>query len=145
MTLFWRNWLIGWCWAVIAFGAVLALGAFAATKAPVEALLGAMNPEATRPFDASMRFAVGLMGAVSLGWGLTLHAAVRQALALDRDARGLWRGILTSVLIWYALDSSISVATGFALNAVSNTVLLIGLLVPLWRSGLVGAGRPATA
>ena len=145
MTMFWRKWLVGWCWAVVAFGALLTLGAFDATKGVVEELFGIMSPDATLNFDATMRFSVGLMGAVSLGWGLTLLAAVRQALLLGPDARPLWSGILASVLVWYVIDGSISVATGFALNAVSNTLLLVGLLLPLWRSGLMRGGRPAVA
>lgn len=142
---FWHKWLAVWAWAVIAFGAVLTLGGFEATQGIVAPLFVLMNPAATVPFDGSMRFAVGLMGAVSLGWGLTLRAAIGQALALGTEGRDLWRGILTSVVIWYAIDSSISVVTGFALNAVSNTVLLIGLLLPLWRSGLAGGGRAVRA
>lgn len=145
MTGFWRKWLIGWCWAVIAFGAVLSLGGFAATKAPVEALFRLMNPGATTPFDATAQFSAGLMGAVSLGWGLSLLATVREAIRLGPDARSLWGRLLVATVIWYAIDSSISVANGFALNAASNTVLLVGLLLPLWRSGVLASGEPARA
>lgn len=145
MPQFWRSWLVIWCWAVVAFGVLLALGAIEATKAPVETLYSLFNPAASVPFDATLRFSIGLMGAVSIGWGLTLLTTVRAALALGREGRAVWSGIVTSVLVWYVIDSSLSVATGFALNAASNTVLLVGLLLPLWRTGMLGGGRALAA
>ena len=145
MSVFWRKWLVVWCWAVAIFGAVLALAGFDATKAPVEQLFLLFNPATSVPFDATARFAIGLMGAVTLGWGLTLLAGVRMALALGHEARPLWNGLILSVLAWYVLDGIISISTGFALNAVSNTVLLAGFIIPLWRSGLLGGTRRAVA
>lgn len=145
MPEFWRKWLVIWCWAVVAFGALLALGALDATKAPVEMLYSLFNPAASVPFDATMRFSIGLMGAVSIGWGLTLLTTIRAALALGREGRAVWGGVVTATLIWYVIDSSLSVATGFALNAVSNTVLLLGLLLPLWRTGMLGGRRALAA
>lgn len=146
MPEFWRKWIVIWCWAVIAFGAVLLIGGFEATKAPIEAIFLLYNPDATVPFDDTVRFGVGLMGALTLGWGLTLLASVRAALSLGRDGRALWGGITMSVFIWYLTDSLVSVMTGFVVNAGSNTLLLIGYLLPIWRSGLLGSGgRVATA
>ncbi len=46
--------------------------------------------------------------------------------------------ILTgTVLVWYVIDGAISLATGFALNAVSNTALLTLYLFPVLRSGVL--------
>lgn len=141
MTGFWKHWLTIWCWAVGLFGLVLALGAFEATAAPIAWFYGLVGGGAPPEFTPALRFATGLMGALTIGWALTLAAAIRAAQA---GATGLWRGIGGAVLAWYVIDSALSVATGFALNAVSNTVLLIGLMLPLWRGGVLAA-RPATA
>ena len=43
--------------------------------------------------------------------------------------------LTTAMLIWFVIDSAFSVSTGFALNAVSNIVLVILLMVPLLASG----------
>ena len=74
------------------------------------------------------------MGAVSTGWGLTLLAVASISDRLDREiTRILWTRIAYSAIIWYIVDSAISVATGFALNAVSNTILLVAFLLILQR------------
>lgn len=112
-----------WCWAVIAFGAVLAGGAFATTDAAATVLLESFGGAAvtwTPPF----RFAVGLMAAVTIGWGASLLAVARTTAGLPREAQAaLWRGVGWAVAIWFVIDSAISVATGFWPNAVSNAVL----------------------
>lgn len=82
----------------------------------------------------AMRFSVGLTGALTIGWILTLMAAVQGAEAVGPT---LWRKIALAVLAWYVIDSAISVMTGFGLNAVSNTLLTIGFLIPVFASGVL--------
>jgi hypothetical protein len=134
MTGFWRQFLTIWGWFVVLFGAVLAGGAFAATDGPVRALFDLIGPGGAS-FDAHLRFATGLMGAVTIGWGLTLLVLFRATDGLGDRAGPVWRGLLVPTFAWYAIDSIISVATGFALNAVSNTILVASLLLALWRGG----------
>ena len=50
-----------------------------------------------------------------------------------------WRGIVNAVLIWYVLDSALSIATGFWLNIVPNTLLLVLLLVPIVKTRVLSA------
>ena len=144
MTTFWRNWLMVWCGAVVLFGAVLTLAASPLTDAPVRALFDVMGPVRDVPMPAELRFAIALMGAVTLGWGLTALAAICTAIRLGPDGRGLWIGILASVLVWFAVDSSLSIATGFALNAVSNSIILAAFLLPVLLSGVLGQGGSTT-
>ncbi len=76
------------------------------------------------------------MGAVTIGWGLTFRVAFK-ALNLPDPAQAapLWRKLTLFALIWYVVDSYISIATGFWLNAVSNTILMALYLIPLFKSG----------
>ena len=141
MTRFWRIWLDVWCLAVGAFGIVLIGGAFAATDGPARAVLAIINPAADLDFSPTLRFALALMGAVTLGWSITLGAAIRAADALGTAGAPVWRMVTWSVVGWYVIDSSLSVATGFALNAVSNSVLLAGYLLPVLRSGVLTSDR----
>lgn len=145
MTAFWRTWLTVWCWAVGVFGVVLAGAAFEPTSGPARLILGIMNPTAAGEFDALHRFSIGLVGAVTLGWGLTLLAAIQAAVRLGD--RQLWLGITGAAIVWYVVDSVISVATGFALNAASNTLIVAAYLLPVLRSGVLSApaGRLRTA
>ena len=110
-----------WCASVMMFGAVLIGGASPMTDVPGLALLRLFCGHAPM-VTAELRFAVGLMGAVSLGWGASLLAVASTDLSAE-VARPLWGRIGRAVLIWYLVDSTISIATGFWPNAVSNTVL----------------------
>jgi hypothetical protein len=140
MTSFWKNWLTLWCLGVGVFGLALYGAVHPATTAPIGAvfeLLG--NPLPADP-DRHLRFALSLMGAISVGWAITFYAAFRAAWALDDAAsRPVWRWLALAGLAWYAIDSIASVMTGFPLNVLSNTVLAAALLIPIWASGRLGA------
>jgi pheromone shutdown protein TraB len=142
MTGFWKTWMTVWCWGVFVFGAALATAASPATDGVAQALYSLIG---ARPHDAAffeqpgMRFSVGLMGAVSMGWALTLLAVIRIA-----DA-ATWRALTGALLVWFVVDNVISVATGYPLNAVSNTLLVAAYLAPLLASGVLRGGvRAAT-
>ncbi|MDZ7587960.1 MAG: hypothetical protein U5J78_01910 [Parasphingorhabdus sp.] len=92
-------------------------------------------PDVLGPLE---RFSIGLMGAVTLGWGMTFYAAFQAAYALEASAAArIWRSITIAAVVWYVVDSFISISTGFALNAVSNTLFLIGYFLPILRSGVM--------
>jgi hypothetical protein len=80
------------------------------------------------------------MGAITIGWMITLYTLCRAAWSLDEaTARPLWRGAALSIGVWYVIDSYVSIATGFPLNVVSNTVLTLGMLLPLMVTGKLRA------
>lgn len=137
MSSFWRNWLTVWCGLVVAFGVLLLTTAFAATDGLAMAVIDLMNGQDPIVVTGPLRFAFALMGAVSLGWGLTLLIAFHAAHLLSTHGHTVWRSISGAILAWYVIDSGLSVATGFALNAVSNTILLILYLVPIVRTGVL--------
>ena len=117
--------MIWWCGGVMLFGLVMAGGAFAATDAAAVLLLRLFGG-APVEMPAAMRFATGLMGAVTMGWGASLLAVATSIATLAPELRQiLWRRIGWAVLAWYLIDSTISVMTGFWPNAVSNTVLAV--------------------
>lgn len=121
----WQAQMQLWCGAVMIFGLVLIGGAFEATSAGVNALFAILDGPGPLTYEPALRFSLALMGAVTLGWGATVLAVVRGT----RDMPGaqslaLWRGITAALLLWYVVDSTLSVATGFWRNALSNTVLI---------------------
>lgn len=130
-----RGALLGWCAAVALFGLLLAGAAFEATDGFARFVFGLLGHGDTA-FTPPLRFAVALMGAVTLGWGLTLAAVASDKGADPAAAPALWRRITWAAVIWYVVDSTLSVATGFAFNAVSNTLLLVALLAILSRAGV---------
>lgn len=133
----WKTWMKVWCWGVFVFGVVLATAAVPLIDGLVRTLYtlfsgGGANAAA---FDTdAMRFALGLQGALTMGWALTLRAAIR-------TGAPIWQELTVAMLLWYVVDSAISVSTGFALNAVSNTALLIAFFIPVLASGALKARR----
>lgn len=139
---FWKTWMLVWCWGVIVFGAVLAAGGLPGTDGAVRflyGLLGGLSPGALQMDAPGMRFSTALMGAVTIGWGLTILFLLPAIHAAGAPA---WRGLTAALVIWYVIDGALSAATGFALNIVPNTALAIAYLVPVMASGaLRSAGR----
>lgn len=136
MSVLWRNWLNVWCWLVVGFGVLLAGAGFDATDGAIELLLELLGPQAgALTWTPHLRFSTALMGAVTIGWGLTFLAAFGAAHRLGDQAGPVWRLLTVAVVAWFAIDGALSVATGFALNIAPNTALLIGYLVPLLASG----------
>jgi hypothetical protein len=136
MNKFWQHWLSIWAIGVALFGLVLAGGAFGATDGLTRTLFALFGNPVTQTPDMLHRFAIGLMGAVTMGWGLTFYALFKALHALDTPtAAPLWRLTAMAAAVWYLVDSTISIATGYTMNAVSNTVLMLLFLVPLIKSG----------
>lgn len=135
-----QKWFSAWAVLVTLFGLVLAGGAFAATDGLTAALFNLFGNPLPTDMDAHHRFAIGLMGAVTMGWGLTYFAAFKALFALEpATAAPIWRLMLFASLIWYVVDSVISVATGIWLNAVSNTLVIGLLLAAMIKGGVLKA------
>lgn len=134
MTKPWTTAMTLWCWTVILFGTVLAAGSFPPLQGIIHVLFDIMSQKTTpaEPLSQALQFSVGLMGAVTLGWGLSVLAVVR---SVKEPNPALWRGITRGLLIWFVIDSTISVMSGYGLNAVSNTVLIGSYLFIVVRSG----------
>jgi len=143
VTSFWRNWFLVWCLSIGLFGAVLAGGAFEATSGPVTMVLALLRGPEQPEFDPTLRFSLAVMGAVSIGWAVTLHFIVRAAIAQGSTARPLWDAISAGMTSWLLIDSALSVATGFELNVLPKVLLAGMYVVGLVGSGALKAGRPA--
>ncbi len=135
MSGFWRNWFAVFSLSIGLFGAVLAGGAFEATSGPVRWILASLNGTADAPFDSTLRFSLGVMGAVSIGWAVSLYGTINAAIALGANARPLWSAMTAGMLSWFFIDSTLSVATGFGLNVAPNL-----LLAGMYMVGLRGSG-----
>ena len=140
MSSLWRNWLTAWSVVVVIFGLVLAGAGLEPTDGVAEALLSIMGPSGGFEWTPHLRFATALMGAVTMGWGLTFFAVFGAANRLGDQAGPVWHLLTLALVVWFVIDSVLSVATGFWLNAVSNAGLLTGYLVPVLASGVLRKG-----
>jgi ABC-type multidrug transport system fused ATPase/permease subunit len=80
------------------------------------------DPEAAR----YITFVFGVLGAVMVGWTIALIFLAR------RGGREAWQAITVSVVVWYVIDTIFSIYSGYAANAVLNTVVLAAFAVPLF-------------
>jgi hypothetical protein len=136
MTAFWKTWLTLSCLGAGIFGLVLYVAGFPAATGPTDQFLRLIGNPWPAEAGKHLHFAFGLMGAITIGWMITLYTLFRVAWTLDAAAaRPLWRGAALAIAVWYVIDSYISIATGFPLNAVSNTVLAAAMLLPIWLTG----------
>lgn len=111
-----------------------------ATSGPTRVVFQLLNAPANLELNAGMRFAVGLLGAVSIGWSMTLFAAIRLATSVDkRTAAPFWTLLTLSIAGWFLIDSAISIYTGFWRNSVSNVLIVGTFLLPLLRSRVFSA------
>lgn len=137
MSDFWRHWLTVWCWAVGLFGVILAGGALDLTSGPTRAMFTFLNGPGELDLNPYLRFSLAVLGAVTIGWSLTLFAAIRAAIQLGKLGKPIWIWVTAATVSWFVIDSSLSIATGFGLNAVPNTGFLAAYLLPVIRSGVL--------
>ena len=127
---FWEQCLHAWVWLVIGFGLLFSGAGVPGLDGGAGLFYWVVSGGIVdaRDFAApGMRISVSLVGAVMLGWGFAMLAVWR---AKGADPV-LWRGLAQAVLIWFVVDSALSVMTGFALKfakiiAVSAVAILAG-------------------
>lgn len=84
-----------------------------------------MEPEVV----AYLQFVYGLMGAVMLGWCVSLYYLVHVPF---RDGeRWAWTALATSITVWFCIDSVHSILAGFWQNALFNVVFFVAFAIPL--------------
>ncbi|WP_085341329.1 hypothetical protein [Aquidulcibacter paucihalophilus] len=137
MARLWRRWVISWCYLVLALGLVFAGSAWPQTDAAVRLFYDVIYwpLDGQSGWHESLRLTAAILGAVMMGWALTLLTLVQTA--LKQPQLSLWRPMTGSILVWWVIDSSISVALNTPGNALSNTGFLLLYLIPVLASGVL--------
>lgn len=131
---FWRVWLNAWCYVVILFGFGLSGAGIEGFERFAETFLWYLGDQSTLRFNELERFSLGLVGAITVGWGLTLLYYIQMA-HYSNEGNRVWRRLIGVLLVWYVIDGYISYRTGFTLNIASNSVIFLAFFVPLYLSG----------
>jgi hypothetical protein len=128
-----KQWLLVTGIGIAIFGPVFGLGSMIETSEPARWSLDLLS----WPIDGNMnyaepttRFLSALTGGFLFGWGI-LVLLLRQYV-FDAAPDGVRRAVLGGLLAWFLLDSSGSIASGNASNAVFNVLVLLALAGPLW-------------
>ena len=133
----WKTWLDGWCWLVLGVGVMFAASAVRGLDAPTRLFYDAVSwpIDGQSTWTENVRFSASIIGALTIGWALTLIPLVK--LAHASQGPNVWRALSFAVVAWYIVDSTVSVLAGVPGNAVSNTGFLLLFLVPILKSGVL--------
>lgn len=130
---FHKRWLLLTGIGIAAFGPVFSLGALEATAEPARWSLDVLS----WPLDGNMsyaapttRFLSVLTGGFLFGWGIMV-LLLRQ-FVFDSAPDGVRRAVLGGLIAWFILDSTGSIVSGHASNALFNVLVLAFLSGPLW-------------
>jgi hypothetical protein len=126
----WLKVLRGSCLYVLVTGLLPSLAVFEATQEPWRLFFDLLTwPLDFEPatFTDSERQLSAVLGGVLCAWAILMyqlsHPSVFNPIIRTLMVRSVW--------VWFALDSLGSVISGLPLNAVSNAVFLVLLLLPL--------------
>ena len=131
----WQRWLFVVGLIMSAFGVLLAL--FNAT--PLFALFDRqINPVFWGTVDIPgeardfQKWVYGVLGATLAGWGVFLAFIAHYP--FKRREKWAWNCILAGLLVWFVIDTAISLNFKVYFNAAFNTALFAAVALPLWFS-----------
>jgi hypothetical protein len=75
------------------------------------------------------KWAYGVWGATIAGWGIFL--AFLAQYPFGRKEKWAWNYLVIGLLVWFVLDTSISISYKVYINAVFNTALFILAILPV--------------
>jgi hypothetical protein len=129
-----KFWLKVTAFIVASFAPIFFLGSHSATAEPARLALDLLS----WPIDGSTTYASGetrflsaLAGGFLLGWGVLIWCLAHYAYDLAPEA--VRKSVVYGLLAWFILDSTGSILSGNAANAVINVLVLLLAVGPLWR------------
>lgn len=129
-----KTWLKVSAVVIGSFAPVFFLGTMASTAEPARLTLDLLSwplDGATTYASPDVRFLSALTGGFLLGWGVTVWLLATSV--YDKAPEAVRRVVLFGLLSWFVLDSSGSIASGNASNALFNVLILLLAVGPLWR------------
>jgi hypothetical protein len=131
---FHKFWLKITAIVVGSFGPVFFLGTMASTSEPARFTLDLLSwpiDGATTYTSPDTRFLGALTGGFLLGWGVMIWCL--SAWVYDKAPDFVRKAVLVGLLSWFCLDSTGSIVSGNASNALFNLGVLLLAVGPLWR------------
>ncbi len=134
---FWRIWLFVGCVSMIVLGLLMVFfnqhPLFVSFNEPIHRVFWP-NLEITDAVTDFQRWVYGAWGAAIAAMGVFAIFLAQQG--FSRREKWARNCLGVSILVWYALDTAVSLFSGVVDNAIFNTVCLIGFSLPLlftWR------------
>lgn len=128
-----KRWLLVTGIGIASFGPIFALGSMPDTAEAARWSLDLLSwpLDGNMAYDAAAtRFLSALAGGFLVGWGVMV-LLLRQWV-FDAAPDGVRKAVLGGLIAWFLIDSSGSIASGNASNALFNVAVLMLLAGPLW-------------
>jgi hypothetical protein len=116
------------------FGPVFFFGTIVSTSEPARWTLDLLSfpIDGTQNYEANTtRFLSALTGGFLMGWGVMIWCL--SSWVYDKAPDAVRKTVLVSLLSWFVLDSSGSIASGNTSNAFFNVIILFVAVGPLWK------------
>lgn len=129
-----KNYLKVTAIVVGSFGPVFFLGTMLPTSEPARWTLDFLSwpIDGIQTYEApTTRFLSALTGGFLMGWGVMIWCL--QKWVYDLAPEPVRKAVLSGLVSWFLLDSTGSIASGNASNAVFNLVVLLVAVGPLWK------------
>jgi hypothetical protein len=130
--LFWQKWLFIVALFIAAFGVMLALFnstvLFRAYNAPINVVFweSAVLPPDAKAFQ---QWIYGVLGATVAGWGVFLAFIAHYP--FKKKEKWAWNGIAAGIVLWFLIDTSLSLHFKVYFNAAFNSVVCAAIALPL--------------
>lgn len=72
---------------------------------------------------------ISVAGSVMVGWGSIMLYIVSNP--FKRREKWAWRSIFYPIMIWFVIDTTISITHGVGINVLINTILFLQIIAPL--------------
>ena len=118
---------------VASFGPIFFLGTMEPTLEPARWSLDLLSwpvDGQTTYSSPDTRFLSALAGGFLLGWGVLIWCL--SIWVYDKAPEGVRKSVLIGLLFWFVLDSTGSITSGNASNAIFNVIILLIAVGPLW-------------
>jgi hypothetical protein len=131
---FYKSWLKITAIVVGVAGPVFFLGSMVSTSEAARLMLDVLSwpLDGQQSFaEPTTRFLSALAGGFLLGWGVMIWFL--SGPVYDAAPEGVRRAVVIGLLAWFILDSTGSIASGHASNALFNVIVLLVAVGPMWR------------
>lgn len=115
------------------FGPICFLGSMPQFSEPARLTLDLLSwpIDGTQIYDPTTRFMSAILGGFLFGFGVMIWCL--SAWVYDKAPEMVRKSVVFGLCSWFLLDSTGSILSGNASNALFNVIILLMFIGPLWR------------
>jgi len=128
-----KNWLKFSAIAISAYALLFFVGSIESLRKPIELVLDLSEwpLDDLQNYDASTTvFLSAILGGVLFGWAILIWCL---ADLYERAPESIRKAVVMSLMTWFVIDSLGCILSGNGSNAITNIVLIVTLIGPLWK------------